>query len=118
MYKGLAIRDVVRYGAWRAVPADCPHCKTHLRTPFPELPWLKRLQRRDQASDERRPLLADGRAEEYRDHEEHEGSADVATGETPQPEAVDVVRKKERKAKSGGSSAPRDEESMAGPRDS
>ncbi|KAL2263527.1 hypothetical protein VTK26DRAFT_6428 [Humicola hyalothermophila] len=39
---GLAIPELVEWSAWRAVPADCPHCGSRLRPDaLPPIPWYE-----------------------------------------------------------------------------
>lgn len=43
---GLAIPGLVEYTAWRAVPADCPHCGNRLRPDsLPPIPWYETVSR-------------------------------------------------------------------------
>jgi len=43
---GLAIPSLIEYTAWRAVPADCPHCGSRLRPDaLPPIPWYETVSR-------------------------------------------------------------------------
>ncbi|KAL2268930.1 hypothetical protein VTJ83DRAFT_3776 [Remersonia thermophila] len=43
---GLALPGLVEYAAWRAVPADCPHCGHRLRPDsLPPIPWYETVSR-------------------------------------------------------------------------
>ncbi|KAH6626710.1 hypothetical protein B0J18DRAFT_455887 [Chaetomium sp. MPI-SDFR-AT-0129] len=43
---GLAIPGLVEYTAWRALPADCPHCGNRLRPDsLPPIPWYETISR-------------------------------------------------------------------------
>ncbi|OAQ83221.1 proteinrelated to nucleosome binding protein [Purpureocillium lilacinum] len=128
LYDGLAVRGLVRYVAWRAVPPDCPHCSARLRpAQLPEFPWLRALRtsyrrlrlhlRRRRADDGYTPVFVSetGRYRDDDDDDEprvdHDGGAGRAPGDdevrAEQPEAVDV-RSRERRGKKSAQAAPED----------
>ncbi|EHK40470.1 hypothetical protein TRIATDRAFT_89589 [Trichoderma atroviride IMI 206040] len=102
VYQGLAIHGYLQWVAWQILPADCPNCEHHLRpSSLPEIPWLQSVKSLNlglkypwHRSDA--PLLApsgfldDDDPERYRDDPEDDGS-------TPQPVAVEVRSKRNRK---------------------
>lgn len=102
VYQGLAIHGYLQWVAWQILPEDCPNCEHHLRpSSLPEIPWLQSIKSLNlglrypwHRSDA--PLLAPSTyldvddPERYRDDPEDDGS-------TPQPVAVEVRSKRNRK---------------------
>ncbi|RFU77443.1 nucleosomal binding [Trichoderma arundinaceum] len=100
VYQGLAIHGFLQWVAWQILPPDCPNCEHHLRpSSLPEIPWLESIKslnlglrypwRRSDAP-LLAPLLAEDDPERYRDHPEDDET-------TPQPQAVEVRSKRNRK---------------------
>ncbi|KAM0475125.1 hypothetical protein ACHAPX_007259 [Trichoderma viride] len=102
VYQGLAIHGYLQWVAWQILPADCPNCEHHLRpSSLPEIPWLQSIKSLNlglrypwHRSDA--PLLApstfldEDAPERYRDDPEDDEP-------TPQPMAVEVRSKRNRK---------------------
>ncbi|UNI23599.1 hypothetical protein JDV02_009409 [Purpureocillium takamizusanense] len=130
LYDGLAVRGLVRYVAWRAVPSDCPHCSARLRpAQLPEFPWLRalrtsfrrlrQLRRRRRGDDGYAPVFV-SETGRYRDDDDgddehrgdgHDGGVGPAAADddmrAEQPEAVEV-RSRERRGKKSAQPAPED----------
>ncbi|KAL7939666.1 hypothetical protein V8C35DRAFT_287312 [Trichoderma chlorosporum] len=100
VYQGLAIHGLLQWVAWQILPPDCPNCEHHLRpSSLPEIPWFQSIKnlnlglrfpwRRSDAP-LLAPMLAEDDPERYRDDPEDDDAA-------PQPEAVEVRSKRNRK---------------------
>ncbi|KAL7791310.1 hypothetical protein V8C37DRAFT_382667, partial [Trichoderma ceciliae] len=114
VYQGLAIHGLLQWVAWQILPPSCPNCEHHLRpSSLPEIPWLQSIKslnlglrypwRRSDAP-LLAPFLAEDDADRYRDDPEDDEA-------TPQPEAIEVRSKRNRKNKA--TPAPADEASGA-----
>ncbi|KAL7943271.1 hypothetical protein V8C42DRAFT_117418 [Trichoderma barbatum] len=112
VYQGLAIHGLLQWVAWQILPPHCPNCEHHLRpSSLPEIPWFQSIKnlnlnlglrfpwRRSDAP-LLAPMLAEDDPERYRDDPEDDET-------TPQPEAVEVRSKRNRKNKA--TPAPSDE---------
>ncbi|KAH6609366.1 nucleosomal binding [Trichoderma cornu-damae] len=102
VYQGLAVHGFLQWVAWQILPPRCPNCEHNLRpSSLPEIPWVESIKslnlglrypwRRSDAP-LLAPLLAENDADRYRDDPEDDET-------TPQPEAVEVRSKRNRKNK-------------------